>query len=353
MKYLLSGGHLTPAYALSQFVTAKEGNQVEVIGALSNDSVEATEFNKLSIPYHQIPTVKYDRYRPLFSLLRLPLIIVSIWRCRQLIRSIKPDIVIVFGGYVSVPLAIASYQLHIPCIQHEQTRSFGLANKLISKLVTATAYSYPNKNTNKPHSHAQVTGNLLRSEIWHPPEKPSFECTTDKPILFITGGNQGSKVIIKALLPLISKLIEKYQLIIQLGNVSLSQEQLPQEIIVKKWFSPFDISWILHHSHLVIGRAGANTVAEIAAIGVPAIFVPLPNTSENEQYKNARSLSDVDAAITIEQDQLTENKLLEAIETIDKRHHQFKLNALDQKQLESQQAVAKLVDLVNQVVANQ
>lgn len=345
MKILVTGGHLTPAYSFIEEAQLHH-TTVEVIGSLGPGSLEASEFAKLGVTYHSIFPLKYNRFQKLASILKFPLIIYPLLQAAVHLIQFRPDRVLVFGGYTALPVAAAAFFLQIPVYLHEQTRAAGLANRIISRFATGCATSYQDTSGLDHHKNKLVTGNLLRRIIWNPPANPSFNLTGPKPILFITGGNQGSAVILQVLEPLLSQLTAQYQLVVQFGNHHPTQT-LNSTIVAKPWFGVEDMAWLLSHSKIVICRGGANTTAELMVFGTPAIIIPLPIASQDEQAKNAAAIANSGSGLVISQTQLTEESLLAAIRQIESDYSAFKANAKNLSRLQDATAAHKLYQFVS------
>lgn len=343
MKITVTGGHLTPAYAFIEQAQTHDAI-IEVIGASGQNSLEATVLRQLHVPYHSILPIKFDRLHKLRSLLKLPLITIAIAQSYTILLHSRPDRVLVFGSFNAVPVAIAAKLLNIPCYLHEQTHVMGLANRLISHFVTGCAVSYSESKRFVRHHNVKVTGNLLRKNIWHPPPKPSFTLPSHKPILYITGGNQGSAAILTATNSIISQLTASYQLIIQHGKVTLPT--VDSRILAQSWFDVDDVSWILAHAHIVISRGGANTTAELMAAAAPSIIIPLPHASHQEQIINASFIAKHHAAIVLPQHELTGQTLYAAITQMETDYEAYKRAAQHLKSMQNPAAAEQLYDFI-------
>jgi UDP-N-acetylglucosamine--N-acetylmuramyl-(pentapeptide) pyrophosphoryl-undecaprenol N-acetylglucosamine transferase len=189
-----------------------------------------------------------------------------------------------FGGYLALPVVICAWLLDIPVLTHEQTPVPGLANKIIAKFAKKV-----------------LTGIPLRKEILNlRPVKTSG--------IFVTGGNQGSHVINQA-----SKdLFKKYKVVIQTGDSKNHdyEELLKLNKHTYKFLNALEMAKALNEANLVISRAGANICAELAYLGKPAILIPIPWSSGNEQMLNAKWLNDAGVAEILEQKDLNGKNLL-------------------------------------------
>jgi len=341
MNFVISGGHLTPALAFAQTALAHH-DSVAIIGTSNPSGVEAQEFAALKLQYYQITQVKYDRFHKLSSLLKSPRILQAVRQAYRHLNRLKPDRVVVFGSFNALPVAIAARWLHIPCYLHEQTRIVGLANRLISWFASGCAYSYPESASRFRCNNLLFTGNLIRSLFWTDSTQPDLPIKSDQPVIFVTGGNQGSKILIDLCINLALTLQQKYQLVLQTGNHPISSNQL----LTKSWFSAQEMSWLLHHAHIIICRGGANTLAEIMIAGTPAIIVPLPISSGDEQTANATLIHKNQAGILLPQSKLNSNSLIQAIRTIETNYSTFKQAASKLKQYQNPAANQLFYDFV-------
>ena len=233
----------------------------------------------------------------------------------------RPSLVISFGGYIAFPVAIMAYLLGIPVVTHEQTDELGLANRIISFFATRVYTSSPGgirRNSEK----FLYTGIPVRRLIYTPPQQPSFPCELDTPIVYVTGGSTGATSLNALVFPLVHEMTKSFTLIHQTGRGDYGRgirvkKSLPAALrnryLVSAYFSESDVSWIYKHAALVVGRSGASTVAEVAATGTVALFIPLPWSAGDEQEKNAMRLVDGGSAKRLFQHDTTSEILLKEI----------------------------------------
>ena len=220
-----------------------------------------------------------------------------------------------FGGYIALPVAIAAWTLGIPVVTHEQTENLGLANRIIARFARRVLT-------------ARESGVPIRRVLFNPPLRPSFPIDTARPIVYITGGSTGARSLNTLVFPIVSELVKTYTVIHQLGSGDKSNAPIAQNrYVVAEFFDAADIAWMYHHASLLIGRAGANTVAEAAALGVPALFIPLPWAAGDEQTKNAQTLAAGGMAVVLEQKKLTGNDLFIYVRTMMQSIHRYKKSA--------------------------
>ena len=329
-KIILTGTHLTPALAfIDQLKKDKSINwKIFYIGRNYNStqkkvaSIESKKIPRKNIPFYGLNCGKFDRRWFPNTLKGIPQTFSAFTKSLKLIKQIKPDICVSFGGYVSVPVIIASFLSKIPSVSHEQTNTLSLSTKINSLFVDFTALSFPQKK----YSQKQIyTGNLLRPDIYKRKSALFQSLNIRKPLIFITAGNQGSHSI-NLLIPDLAKKNPKYFFIHQTG---LLEFQDYKNINLNNYFpidyvDTSDIGWILNNSQIIISRSGANTSQEIVALSKTSILIPLPKTQQNEQIKNAHWVKRhlPKQTIVLKQDQLTLKKLQNSINKLSHITHQ-------------------------------
>lgn len=253
-------------------------------------------FREMVDAYITIESAKFHRHSIYQSLLTFPYLFSSIYTSYVSLKQIKPNILVSLGGYISIPVLIAGKLLGIKSIIHEQTLTNSLTTKISSYFVNKVALSFDNLEQIKslPKDKVVITGNLIRNEILQKSKinilKEYFK--NKKPVLYITGGNQGSVVINKILLSILPKLLVNYNIIHQVGNYDYDQvlsstKSLTNSYVCKDYFPPQQVAAILQQSEIIIGRSGANICHELVALQKKCILIPLSFSQQNEQLKNA------------------------------------------------------------------
>lgn len=298
-KIIITGTHLTPALEfIHQLEQDKNINwDIYYLGrqynsAVTKDaSIESKIIPQNRIKFYGISSGKFDRRWLPNTLHGLPNIVKGFFDSLTLLGKLHPQIVVSFGGYVSVPVIIAAFLKKIPSLTHEQTSTLSLSTKINSLFCQKVALSFPFTGLSPKY---ELTGNLLREDIFKTTssffEKQSFDLKK-YPLLYLTAGNQGShhlNTILENLIPILTK---KYTLIHQTGSKDLKffkekYQNIPQYFAID-YINSSDIGWIFHHSQLVITRSGANTAGEIVALSLNSIQIPLPCSQQGEQDKNA------------------------------------------------------------------
>ncbi len=302
MKILITGGHVTPALAVIEELT---GHSIVFVGrkyALESEqtlSFEYKEITKKKIKFYNLITGKFNRGQFLFNLKSAFKLPYGFFQAYQILFSEKPDVVLTFGSYLAIPVALAAFTLGIPLYLHEQTSVPGRAARIIGRLSKTVFVSFPDAAAFFPKEKTLLTGNPIRTNVLKIIKKP-FVVQTDLPVLYITGGSLGSHSINLHIEKLLKKLLPKYTVIHQVGDTKqyddferLSQikgklpNSLRRRYILRKHFSEDEVGYVYLTSDIVVGRAGANTFFEVMALEKPAVFIPLPWSAEKEQQKQA------------------------------------------------------------------
>ncbi len=373
MKILISGGHLTPALALIDYIQDKHPeHELVFVGRkysqkkLKQKAVESYEVKKRNIQFESFEAVKFNRSSLLDWVLVKPFRFMnSLLRANQLIRKYQPDVFVSFGGYLAVPLALMAKIRGTKVLTHEGTRVFGLANRLIAVVADRIAVAAEQtRNQISCGDKTVVTGNPLRTEILNQdPVRPSWiRDQIDKPVLLVMGGNQGSLVINQIIKSCLGELLNDWTLIHQCGRPnqianyqqelqvrakSLSSVQQARYYVLP-WIDGTDLAWIYQQAFGAISRAGANSVLELAVNRVPTIFVPLAQAHLDEQQKNAQYLTKRDAALLLSEEELSTQNLFKQLKQLRQHHDQLKTNLakLDLKT----EAAANLYQVLSKLV---
>ncbi|MBI3385368.1 UDP-N-acetylglucosamine--N-acetylmuramyl-(pentapeptide) pyrophosphoryl-undecaprenol N-acetylglucosamine transferase, partial [Candidatus Gottesmanbacteria bacterium] len=279
---------------------------------------------KKNIIFVNIISGRIQRFLTLQNLLAPFALVVGFLQAVYYLVKYQPDLILSFGGYLSVPMVLAGWFLRIPVISHEQGFAPGMATKINAIFSTRICVSWEESLKNFPSGKTVLTGNPLGEGIRKTyQEKSPFPFPNFKlPVIFITGGNQGShdiNMIIKELLP---SLLPWFIVIHQCGGhlgyhdendlknyVKTMPESLQKNYFVISHIANEDMGIIYNRSALVIGRSGINTISELIYWQKKAILIPLPFSQGKEQEKNARYLENLGLGVVINQNELTPDKL--------------------------------------------
>ena len=348
VKIVVTGGHHTPALAVMAELKKRGNFQFHFIGHTT--SVEKRTIERLKIPFYNLKTGKLYK-SGVGELLKIPF---GFFQALGLLLKIRPKLIISFGGYLAAPVVLAGFILRIPAVTHEQTVVSGWANRFSARLARKIFVSWEESLKFFHKEKTVLTGNPLREEIFNPVGK-KISLGRDLPTVYLTGGKQGSHVLNEVVRTALSQFLEKYNFIHQTGSASVFQDyqklillkrQLPKLLqkryIVQEYFGEEEIGAVLQAADVVVGRSGANTVSELAALGKPAVLVPIPWVSHNEQEENAKILADRGAALILSQKELSASRLLAALEEIFRNFEEFKTNAQKAKELIRPDAASRI-----------
>lgn len=294
-----TGGHIYPALAIINKIKEKE-KKCDILYIGTTDRMEKDIVPKLGIKYVGIEMEGINRKKPLRNIRVFIKYKKAIKKAKKTIKEFEPDVVIGVGGYITAPVLIAAHKLKIKTIIHEQNSVPGVSNKLISKYADKICVSLPNTVSYFDKEKTIYTGNPRSEEIINikPALKKDFGLDEDKKLVLIVMGSLGSTTMTKKIKELIPHFKDKnYQVLIVTGK-SYYDEFKKNNLSKNVKIVPFleNMINLLKKTDLIISRAGASTIAEITAIGLPSILVPSPYVTNNHQYLNAKELEDYKAS---------------------------------------------------------
>jgi UDP-N-acetylglucosamine--N-acetylmuramyl-(pentapeptide) pyrophosphoryl-undecaprenol N-acetylglucosamine transferase len=271
----------------------------------------------------------------------------------------RPAVVVGFGGYPSLPALIAAQQMQIPTVIHEQNAVLGRVNRFMAARVRCVACAFPTLEKARPEvkARAVVVGNPVRPEI-RALSGQSYTSPTDKIHILITGGSQGARLLSDLMPVAIAALPEaiRLRLKVQQQTRAESMEEARRvyaDALVEAEVAPFfrDMAGRLGSAHLVVGRAGASTVSEIAVAGKPSILIPLKIAMDDHQRFNAKLLTDAGAAEVASEDVLTTEVMTKALATLLGHPDRLVRMAAAAKSVAKPRAAEALADLVEQIAS--
>jgi UDP-N-acetylglucosamine--N-acetylmuramyl-(pentapeptide) pyrophosphoryl-undecaprenol N-acetylglucosamine transferase len=340
MKCLITGGHITPALSVIDSIQDHYpdwkivfvGRKVALEGSTSQ-SEEYRLITERSIPFISITAGRIRRFLSIGTILSILKIPIGFIQAIIIVSREKPDCILSFGGYVGLPLVIAGWMQRIPVVIHEQTAVVGLSNRIASWFATKICVSMAQTKIQFSKQKVVVTGLPIRASIFHPPQTPTVVFPKGKPIIYITGGATGAQSVNELLYPIIGKLVTRFVVVHQVGRSWISKAKKVRlglrgdkrgRYIVCPYMDENNHAWFLQHAALFVGRSGANTVAEVGVVGIPALFLPLPWSAGNEQYFNAKVLEDAHKAKILDQKLMTPQLLLSEILTCYENRNTYK-----------------------------
>ena len=307
MRILLAGGgsagHTSPLLATADALRRIEPS-VEVTALGTPRGLEVRVVPEAGYPLELIPPVPLPR-KPSADLFRVPgRLRAAVKAALDVVDRIQPDVVVGFGGYVSVPAYLAARRRHIPLVVHEGNALPGIANKLGARLTTHIATSFPET----PLRNAVYTGLPIRRMIstldraaLRAEARETFGLDPDRPTLLVTGGSQGARrlnqSVSAAQRALADAGIQVLHVVGPAGEATVEPREGDPPYVVVPYVDRMDLAYSA--ADLVVCRAGANTVTETAAVGLPAVFVPLP-IGNGEQDLNARPVVTVGGGLLVQ-----------------------------------------------------
>jgi UDP-N-acetylglucosamine--N-acetylmuramyl-(pentapeptide) pyrophosphoryl-undecaprenol N-acetylglucosamine transferase len=308
-----TGGHVFPALAVAEEMRSR-GWQVSWLGTQNGLEAKVVPAQQIDMDWLSVTGMRgkglLAKVKAVFNLLQACI------QARRILKTRRPAVVLGMGGFVAGPGGLMAKWLGIPVVVHEQNRVPGTTNHWLVKLAaTKVLEAFPNSFV--PSVNAICTGNPLRAAFQHLQEKVEWTPDANRPLrVFILGGSQGAKVLndnVPEALAGFSQLTIKHQTGAAMqAEVAVNYQRLGLDAEVLAFID--DMPAAYQWADLIICRAGAMTVSEVAACGLPAIFVPLLHAIDDHQSANARYLADAGAALLLRQPELTAENLRKAIE---------------------------------------
>jgi UDP-N-acetylglucosamine--N-acetylmuramyl-(pentapeptide) pyrophosphoryl-undecaprenol N-acetylglucosamine transferase len=333
-----TGGHVFPALAVAQSLLDK-GWQVSWLGTHNGLESKVVPENGIAIDWLSVAGLRgkgvVSKLKAVFMLIR------ACGQAGSILRQRKPDVVLGMGGFVAGPGGLMAKLLGIPLVIHEQNRIPGTTNRVLARFANQVLEAFPKSFNEKVG--AICTGNPLRKAFLAVSDKVAKRDKTAVNVL-IFGGSQGAQVLNEVVPEAASHLVD-VQIIHQTGEAMFEQVRARyRELNIKAHVTAFidDMVAAYQWADIVVCRSGAMTVSEVAAMGVPAIFIPLPNAIDDHQVANARFLTDAGAGLLLMQKDLTPmslaEKITEALSRLETMRHAAKQCAC----LEATETVAAL-----------
>lgn len=341
MKIAFCGGHLTPALAVIEKIRETSSDPILFFGVkntLENEKTVSLEYQTVTkipnIKFYAIRSGKLQRYLSMANFYAPINVLFGFFQALNELWKFTPEVIVAFGSYVAVPVVIAGWILRIPVVICEQTIEGGLATKLTTPFASVICLSWTESLKFFPKNKSILTGNPLRNSIVNPglyKELAIFLKQNAKlPIIYVTGGNQGSHYINNLVSSNLPILLHKYIVIHQCGSSEVYQDyakicekiksypnELKNRYLLVKNFATDVVGSVLKEADVVITRGGANTISELLFFQKKAIIIPLPFSQNNEQLKNAQLYKKYGFGEILKQGEVGESeKLLKYLEDL-------------------------------------
>ncbi len=278
-----TAGHCTPHFAILEKLK-KHFDKIYYIGSVNG--IEKKLVAEKGITYFEIPTVKLKRSLSL-SNLKIPFTLFnSVNSAKKILQELKPNVVFSKGGFVGLPVTIASKKLKIPVIIHESDLSLGLANKIASRFADKTLTTF--ESTASTVKNGVFVGSPIRQELFLGDREKSLKkygFSSKKPTLLVTGGSSGARAINQMVVKCANQLTKKYNVLHVVGKGNLSNA------FIKNYYQTefIDMKDAYAVADICVSRAGSNTIFELTALKIPTLLIPLPKAeSRGDQIENAK-----------------------------------------------------------------
>ena len=322
-----TAGHVTPNIALIPKLR-ELGYDIQYIG--SYNGIEKELIEPFGIPYHGISSGKLRRYFSLQNFTDPFRVIKGFGEARKLIKSLKPDVIFSKGGFVSVPVVLAGKRCKVPVIIHESDMTPGLANKLAIPSAVKVCCNFPETLDALPEGKAVLTGSPIRQELLTGDKDAARKMcgfTDEKPVILVIGGSLGAVAVNEAVRAALPELLKEFQIIHLCGKGKVDDSL----------------------ADVVISRAGANAICELLALRKPNLLIPLSaRASRGDQILNAHSFERQGFSLVIEEEQLTNATLLDAVHNLYENREQF-INAMHNSG--QQDPIATIIGLIEEAAA--
>lgn len=369
MKIVLTGGHLAPALAVIEVLSKEDIIFIGRKHALEGDKAVSLEYRALNdrnIKFFPITTGRLQRRltkHTIISLFKFPFGFVQ---SLFILNKFKPDVVLGFGGYVSLPVCLAAFFLKIPVVIHEQILAAGLSNRIIAFFAKKICISWETSRKYFPQEKIVLTGNPVRKFPISPAEAGSrkrrdnfqFPISNNRlPILYVTGGSLGSHTINLLVEKNLKQILEKFTVIHQTGDAKefedfnrlqkireLLPEELQKRYILAKFIDPSSVGYVLGKADLVVSRCGINTITELIYFKKPSLLMPLLFSGGGEQIKNALFLKSFGACEVFFQNGKEDffQILTKMFDNID----MYRKNVKKLESLATKDAAAKIIEII-------
>ena len=312
-----TGGHIFPALAIINKIKEEEPKS-EFLYIGTHNRMEKDLIPEMKIPYEPIEVTGFEGKNVLDKVKAIINLFKAKKKCLKIIKDFNPDVVIGAGGYVTAPVIWAAKSLGLKTFIHEQNSVIGKSNKFLSRYADKIGVSFESTLELFPKDKVVLTGNPCGEKALSTPKisKKEFGLEEDKKLVLIVMGSLGSKTINEKMSEYIYGFRNKdYQVIFVTGNdyyEKLKNKMFPKNVKVVPFIK--DMPGIMKNTDLIVSRAGASTMSEIMALGIPTIFIPSPYVTNNHQYKNAMDLVNKEAALIIEEKDLTKANIIRMID---------------------------------------
>jgi len=363
LKVLMAGGgtagHINPGLAIANYLKQKHPDaQIKFVG--TERGLETRLVTREGYELELIKVRGFKRKLSFDTIIAIKELFQGMVEARKIIKIYKPDIVIGTGGYVCGPVLFNAAMMKIPTLIHEQNAYPGVTNKILSRYADAVAISF--KESEKYFKSAKkiaLTGNPVRDEILHTDKvsaRKRLGISSNSRVVVVVGGSRGAQNINNSVVDMLKKYYNSndFNIIFATGEAqydrtmeSLGKDIAPTVEVVPYIYNAADV---YAAADLMVCRAGAITLSELTAMGIPAILIPSPFVTANHQEYNARSLEKNGAAVVILEKELSGNVLYNQIMSLLKNREQLSRMASNSKKMGITNATEKIYSMIREVM---
>lgn len=327
-----TGGHIYPAVAIINKIKDMEPNS-EFLYIGTHNRMEKDLIPSLGIRYESIEITGFVRKVSMENFKSLSRFFKARKRCLDIIRDFKPDVVVGAGGYVTAPVIWAAKKLGCKTFIHEQNSVVGLSNRYLSRYADKIGVSFESTLKEFPYDKVVLTGNPCSEKAINAKEAKKFDfgLSEDKKLVLIVMGSLGSKTVNDKMVEFVYGFRNKeYEVVFVTGNSyydMVKTRRFPDNVKVVPFVE--NLPTLMKKCDLMVSRAGASTMSEICALGIPTIFIPSPYVTNNHQYKNANDLVSKGAALMLEEKNLNKALFIKLVDDIlkdENRYNELKTN---------------------------
>jgi len=353
-----TGGHVNPAISIANTILQKHPDtQIAFVG--TRHGIESSLVPKGGYPIHFVKVRGFKRKISLSNIDAAVKAVTSVWAAKKIIKEFQPDVVVGTGGYVSWPTVKAAAKMGIPCVIHEQNAYPGVTTKMLSKYAAKICLSFEESKKyfdERVRDKLVLTGNPINVTFYdYNDVRREFGIADGEPYILSAGGSMGADKVNEYCFDLMERLSiprnirhthavgrvgwEKYKAIAhEKGFDKKSNLEILEYI--------YDMPKRQTAADIVISRAGAITLAELAFRGKAAIFIPSPNVAEDHQYKNAKVLADAGAAIVFRESEVNGRLLAETVQRLLDHPEEIRKMQDAVKKFAKPEAAAVIADIV-------
>lgn len=340
-----TAGHVMPNIALFGKLR-EEGWSIEYIG--SRGGIERELITALGdVPYHGISTGKLRRYFDWNNVKDPFRVMKGVWQSYRLIRRIKPALVFSKGGFVSVPVVLASRLCGVPAIIHESDLTPGLANRLAVPFATTVCATFPETMAHLPGGKAVLTGSPVREELLSGDAAAGRRLcgfSPARPVVLVMGGSQGSRVINETLRGRLDELLKRVQIVHICGKGNADPALEGKAGYRQFEFVDRELADLLAMADAAVSRAGANAIFELLAVEKPMLLIPLSKkASRGDQLQNAASFRKRGFCLVLQEEALTGETLVRSVHDLLNQREAMRARMRDAAKETGNEAILALI----------